>query len=183
MARQSWRRRRDVWRRTHLHGAAPLLNEMFGRPAIATVCLPVGRRPLRQPRALRDGPAALPLHRRLGRRLRSGVSLRRPGQRHPPGPLDFGVDVEFPEGLHRRDTGRRAGRGRPWTDPLLVGGGRRRGRCAALPEGRSLRRRAGRRRQLRGAHPPFRTSRPRTSGSTTHSSRAIACWGCTRCGR
>ena len=42
---------------------------------------PLGRRPLREPRAVRAGPAALPLHPALGLRRRPGGRVRRPRQR------------------------------------------------------------------------------------------------------
>ena len=44
------------------------------------VRLPVGRRPLREPRALRDGAPPMPVHSRRRRRLRQGLRVRGPRQ-------------------------------------------------------------------------------------------------------
>ena len=53
-------------------GVGPIMRELLGLTTDKNpLRLPVGRRPLREPRAVGDGGAALPLHHRVGRRVRS----------------------------------------------------------------------------------------------------------------
>ncbi len=145
-----------VWRNSRLsYGAAPLLHEMFGRTS--------DRNPYVY---LSDGGHFdnLGLYEMVRRRCRFIVvsdagcdptyrfddlanAIRKVR-------LDFGVDIDFPGGLDiagPTTVCRSRVRGRP--DRLLVARRRRRRRRAALPEGRALRRRTGRRRQLRRCAP------------------------------
>ncbi len=131
--------------------------------------LPVGRRALREPRALRDGAAALPLHRGQRRELRRGRRLPGPGQRGPEDPGRHGRADRL-RGRHRHPAPL-GGSGPAGGQPLL--GPRphplldrrparhardrsgRAGRLAALRQARLLRHRAARRLRVRDGPRPL----------------------------
>ena len=161
-----------------------LLYELLGMTTDdAQVGLPVGRRPLREPRHLRAGAPPLPLHHRVRRRAGRRRHVRGSRQRHR----------EVPRRLRRGHRNRRqhhhaarAGRRqrvalrdrahplRPARSPTKLAG------TLALHQELADRRRAGRRAALRGRAPRVSARADLAiSSSTSRSSKATARWAAT----